>query len=268
MDDIEIFCALQAVQDAEQREHDAEYAKQAAVAFLLAGIEHGRQERIRIRHAKRVYLTRFDLLRNPRFGTPWRRLYESQSDRAFITTMGFDTSTFNAILDAGFAERWNNTPIGRADVNPKGAARLFARSLDAAGALGLILHYLNTTIHEVGLQEIFALVPATCSRYITSGLKMLLETFRSMPDARISWPRGDEFSALNNLIQPRHPLLTGAFASIDGLLLPLQTSGHDDIENATYNGWLREHFVSSVLVFSPCGRLDPGHLILRLTSVQ
>jgi hypothetical protein len=146
------------------------------------------------------------------------------------------------------------TPIGRADVNPQGTTRLFSRSLDAAGALGLILHYLNTTIHEVGLQEIFALVPATCSRYITSGLKMLLETFRSMPDARISWPRGDEFSALNNLIRPRHPLLTGAFASIDGLLLPLQTSSRDDIENATYNGWLREHFVSSVLVFSPCGR--------------
>ena len=268
MDDTEIFYALQASRDTEQLEHDAEYAKQAAMAFLLAGIEHARQERIHIRYAKRLYLTRFDLLRNPRFRTPWQRLYKSQNDRAFITTMGFDTSTFHAILDTGFTHCWNTTPIGRADVNPKGTTRLFARSLDAAGALGLVLHYLNTTIHEVGLQEIFALVPATCSRYITSGLRMLLDTFRSMPDARISWPRGDEFSALNDLIRPRHPLLTGAFASIDGLLLPLQTSGRDDIENATYNGWLREHFVSSVLVFSPCGRLAPVHPISRMIYVQ
>jgi hypothetical protein len=111
MDDTEIFYALQAARDIEHLEHDAEYAKQAAMAFFIAGIEHARQERIRIRHAKRVYLTRFDLLRNPRFGTPWQHLYKSQNDRAFITTMGFDTSTFNAILDAGFTERWNTLPL-------------------------------------------------------------------------------------------------------------------------------------------------------------
>ena len=88
MDDTEIFDALQASRDTEQLEHDAEYAKQAAMAFLLAGIEHARQERIRIRYAKRLYRTQFDLLRNPRFRTPWQRLYKSQNDRAFITTMG------------------------------------------------------------------------------------------------------------------------------------------------------------------------------------
>ena len=112
MDDTEIFYALQASQDTEQLEHDAEYAKQAAMAFFLAGIEHAHQERIRICYAKRVYLTWFDLLRNPRFGTPWQRLYKSQNDRAFITTMGFNTSTFHAILNTGFSQRWNTTPIG------------------------------------------------------------------------------------------------------------------------------------------------------------
>ena len=43
------------------------------MALLLAGIEHARQERIRIRYAKRLYQTRFDLLRNPCFRTPWQR---------------------------------------------------------------------------------------------------------------------------------------------------------------------------------------------------
>ena len=42
MDDTEIFYALQASQDTKQLEHDAEYAKQAAMAFFLAGIEHAR----------------------------------------------------------------------------------------------------------------------------------------------------------------------------------------------------------------------------------
>jgi hypothetical protein len=69
-----------------------------------------------------------------------------------------------------------------------------------------------------------------------------------MPDAAIRWPKHhadenqSEFKKFNTLIRARHPLLTGAFASIDGLNLPLQTSADEEIENATYNGWLSEHF--------------------------
>jgi len=107
---------------------------------------------------------------------------------------------------------------------------------------------------ETSLQEIFALVPSTVVRYINFGLTILLYTLRRLPEAAITWPTGQKFSQLNSLIVRRHPLLTGAFASIDGLNLPVQTSGVEEIENATYNGWLRAHFVSSVLVFSPEGR--------------
>ncbi|KAG2079010.1 hypothetical protein BDR04DRAFT_997850, partial [Suillus decipiens] len=78
--------------------------------------------------------------------------------------------------------------------------------LNAGGALGFILHYLNSTMQETSLQQIFALIPCT-----------------------------------------------GAFRSIDGLKLPVQTSEDDEIENATYNGWLSEHFISSVITFSAEG---------------
>jgi hypothetical protein len=62
-----------------------------------------------------------------------------------------------------------------------------------------------------------------------------------------------EFERLNSLIVEQYPLLTGAFTSIDRLKLPLQTSSNKDIENATYNRWLSEYFISSVLVYSPDG---------------
>ncbi|KAJ3879203.1 hypothetical protein F5051DRAFT_302326, partial [Lentinula edodes] len=52
-------------------------------------------------------------------------------------------------------------------------------------------------------------------------------------------------------ILARHPLLVGAFGSLDGLKLPVQTSSDDDVENETYNGWLHEHFISNVIAFSP-----------------
>jgi hypothetical protein len=61
-----------------------------------------------------------------------------------------------------------------------------------------------------------------------------------------------------------HPLLNGAFVSIDGLNLPVQNSDDEDIENATFNGWLHNHFVSSVLVFLPKGQLTSMHASFEL----
>ena len=71
-----------------------------------------------------------------------------------------------------------------------------------------------------------------------------------MPDAAITWPHNDsKFEGNNSLIIEQHPQLLGAFGGIDGLNLPTQTSEDQDVENATYNGWLSEHFISSVLAF-------------------
>lgn len=79
---------------------------------------------------------------------------------------------------------------------------------------------------------------------------------RHLPEGRVAWPEGDEFQELNSYIVQRHPLLDGAFGSLDGLNLMCQTSSDVEIENATYNGWLHGHFVSSVLAWSSCGMLN------------
>jgi hypothetical protein len=34
-----------------------------------------------------------------------------------------------------------------------------------------------------------------------------------------------------------------------------ETSDDVDVENAMYNGWLSEHFISSVIVFPPDGMM-------------
>ncbi|KAG2360652.1 hypothetical protein BDR07DRAFT_1411952 [Suillus spraguei] len=62
--------------------------------------------------------------------------------------MGVDVSTFSLLLTAGFAQAWYETPIPREDVSAHGTSRIDKRSLDAAGALGLVLHYLNSTIQS------------------------------------------------------------------------------------------------------------------------
>ena len=74
-----------------------------------------------------------------------------------------------------------------------------------------------------------------------------------MPSGRISWPSDSDFNEFSDLICARHPLLQGAFGSIDGLNLPVGSSGDTEVENATYNGWLHKHCISNVFVFSPKG---------------
>ncbi|KAG2343750.1 hypothetical protein BDR05DRAFT_975791 [Suillus weaverae] len=238
--------------EAELSFNDNERA-QVLAAAIIAGSEVSRQEHIDTRHPHRLYLCQPQLLPNPRINTPWQVLYDSQNDRAFITTMGVDVSTFSSLLTTDFAQAWYKTLIPRDDVSTHGNPRTNQRSLDAAEVLGLVLHYLSSTMHAISLQQIFTIIPSTVTRYLNFGLQLLLCTLRTLSDAKIQWPGGLDFEHCSALVVARHGRLGGAFGSIDGLKLPVQTSDDADIKNTTFNGWLSEHFISSVLAFSAEG---------------
>jgi hypothetical protein len=145
--------------------------------------------------------------------------------------MGFNVTAFHFILQNGFEVKWIITPL----LWPTTASHISCCSLDAVGAFSLM--------------EIFTLVPSTVSHYINFSLEFLVDTLWKLDDAQVHWPEGSEFDELSNLTTVQHPLLQGAFGTIDDLNLPIQTL-NDDIENSTYNGWLHAHFVSSVFAFS------------------
>jgi hypothetical protein len=106
---------------------------------------------------------------------------------------------------------------------------------------------------EVSLSQIFTIIPTTVSCYIEFTLGILLFTLKCMKDAQIQWPVGNEFEENNSLILAQHPLLIGAFSSMDGLNLPVQTSQDQEVENAMFNGWLQKYFISSVFAFAANG---------------
>ena len=90
------------------------------LAVILACGCQSRLLRAEGRQRHRLYLCRPELIPNPRIGSPWQALYQSQSDRAFITTMGLDTATFHLLLNASFEFLWDSTPIPRTDTNING----------------------------------------------------------------------------------------------------------------------------------------------------
>jgi hypothetical protein len=120
--------------------------------------------------------------------------------------MGLDTVTFQLLLNTGFEFIWDSTAIPWTDINPISKPHLGACSLDAAGGLGLYLHYIQFSMREVGLQLIFALIPSTVSHYLAFACQILLETLCQYPAARVAWPNGGQFNEMTNLIQVIHVL--------------------------------------------------------------
>ncbi|TFK59608.1 hypothetical protein BDN72DRAFT_873026 [Pluteus cervinus] len=234
-------------------EEEEEQSQLLAAVVVLMGAQQSLDLQAAQRANSRQYLLHGELVGHPRMLSPWLALYEAANDWGFITTMGIDVTTFHDILQAGFEDRWLTTHIERVD-NPQSAAiRPSRRSLDSAGALGLGLHYLCSTTQNIALAQIFSLVPATVSRYLLMVIPTLLQTLKQMPDAQIRWLAGDEFEENSMLVEEHHPRLSGAFGTVDGLSLPVQTSNDEEMENSTYNGWKHSHNINNVIVYSATG---------------
>ena len=150
-----------ATQDEEYTQEDKEYELAFAAATIIAGAELALEIHVQRCNPSRLYLCHSQLLPNPCVTTPWQALYNSQNDQVFITTMGFNVETFGYILLSGFATSWYTMSNPCNDINILGDSRPEWCSLDPAGAFGLILHYLNSTMQETSLQYIFIIIPST-----------------------------------------------------------------------------------------------------------
>ncbi|KZV59014.1 hypothetical protein PENSPDRAFT_695526 [Peniophora sp. CONT] len=243
------------LQDDDKEESRRREAITLALLVALLAADANDEAKRQQRAMNKFVLHRADLLSNPRGETTWTRMYDNRSDSAFITTMGVNVKTFHLILNGVFAQYWNTTPIPCPDTSTTGPPRPHRCSLDAVGALGLALHYLCSTAYEISLQQMFALIPATTSCYILFSLAILLKTLRGMEHGHISWPVGEQFEQYAEVVRKRHGLLYGAFGSVDGLNLACQVSADLKIENACFNGWLHNHYISSVIVFNALGMI-------------
>ena len=172
------------------------------------------------------YLTRPDL--TPCHDSAWAYMYSAQNNRAFITTLGLDLKTFEE-LSGRFNSYWNNEVVHQDDVNPHGEPQPWRRLLDGSGCLGLVLHWLNSTMAEFSLHQIFGVTPSVCSRYLINGLSHLLQVLRKHPQAQITWPNSETLEMYSSMIEAKFPLLKKCFGFVDGLNLPIQAPGDDEL---------------------------------------
>ena len=217
---------------------------------LVIAAETARLSRVERRRQIKGKLTREDLV--PPARSPWRKVWEARNDAAFLVTMAITVELFEELLGL-FAPRFEAYSTHRADVNPRGKPRLGRRLVQAHDALALVLHWLGSACEMVQLQQIFAMTPTVCSRYLAYGRRVLLSILATYPAAAVIWPSEDLLREYCARIDKQHPLVRNAFGFVDGMRVPIMTSGDPEIENATYNGWTASHCVSNIFVFGPDG---------------
>jgi hypothetical protein len=208
-------------EDEDRQDEEDEDILLAIVALAILG------EPVPIR-SLRTYLTRQDLPGNPCTSSAWTHMRAVGSNRAFITVMGLDVQTFESIL-VPFDLAWNGTAIPRRDVNPNGAPQPSRRSLDSAGGLALVLHWLSSTMAAYTLQQIFSITAAVCSRDLVHARDCLLAVLQDLKISRITWPSTEQMCRrYSDLIKTKYPLLTNCFGFIDGLNLPVHVADDEE----------------------------------------
>ena len=129
------------------------------------------------------------------------------------------------------------------------------RSLDAPSCLGLVLGYTRTRGSLFSLQMIFGATHSVLALFLRYSIKLLYKVLKEEDSARIELPSNEQIREYQEVVSTHFPVLNGAWCVVDGLKIPIQKSGDEEIQNAYYNGWLHSHFVGCIFVFAPSGAI-------------
>lgn len=121
--------------------------------------------------------------------------------------------------------------------------------------LGLCLHWLNSTMRQKTLAQIFGIVPSCVSLYLNMGLEAVDRALQSLEFCQVRWPDPTSMAQYAAAIHAREPALSMSIGFVDGLNLRVAEPSEIDKQNAYYNGWLSGCYVSNVFVFTPNGKI-------------
>lgn len=194
--------------------------------------------------------------------SPFLFMYHSGNDQALINCCGVDHRTFSNLL-AFFSHAFNaytfdeQTGLIRKRKKTKGGAyKGRRRELDATGCLGLVLYWYRTRGSVArALALAFGLTSTPMYKWLKFGRRILLSVLQHVPEAKVKQPTQQEFLEYSNAIEEKYPLLQQVWGAADGLKLHIQQSGNYLIQNRYYNGWKSCHYINSVFVFGPDGKI-------------
>ena len=191
-------------------------------------------------------------------------LFESGNDQALLNCCAVDHRVFRNLLDL-FAPVFNrytfDAKTGRIrelKLTRNGNSTGRPRSIDAKGALGLVLYWYRTRGSVARAHALaFGLTSTPMYLWLKFSRQVLLSVLQDHPLAVVTDPSPTEMKQYMAAIASKYPILKEekVWAAADGLKLLLERSSDWGTQNKFYNGWTSNTYVSSVFVFAPDGRI-------------
>lgn len=192
--------------------------------------------------------------------SPWARLYGSDNMEGFITVTGLDPPCFRDLL--GEFTLLFNTHSPYADekgdirkIDGGSMRRGRPRKITAAGCLGLVLFWTRTSCYYWTIAGFFGLTGSPCELWLRFGKRMLLQVLRNRAEAKIQMPDQAKLEKYVGSIARLYPSLTNVAYVGDGLKILIEKSSDNVKQNAFYNGWKCDHFITNLFIFAPDGTI-------------
>ena len=197
----------------------------------------------------------------PHCESPFRYLFNSGNDQGLINATGLDFEVFNELLTI-FHPLTHEYCLDEKDrikmvtKTRNGTRKGRRRSIDSTGILGLVLMWYRTRGSCArGLSFVFGLTSTTLYRWLNFGRRLLLSALIKHPSAKVCLPTQDEFNEYAAAINEKYRYLQNVWGACDGLKTHIERPGNDVTQNRFYNGWIHGHYINSVFVFAPDGRI-------------
>jgi len=177
--------------------------------------------------------------------SPWYILYNNGSDSDFINITTLTRAGFQNLLT-----EFNKNYIVKAKPGRPGRP---PRVKDNHCVLAILLHFLGSQADSKTWQEMFGVAPATLDRLVWKGFNALKKSLDNLPEADIKWPSVQEQIILADKVAAKEPLIRGRWGFIDGKNYRVQEPNNSLKQNAMFNGWLHDVFVTGVACFTADG---------------
>jgi DDE superfamily endonuclease len=187
--------------------------------------------------------------------SPFVYLLNSRNDQALLNATGVDFDEFNQLLiqfqpvfDSFTVDESTGKIVAKTRYN-KGRKR----SIDAKGALGLVLMWYRTKGPcNRTLPLVFGLTFTSMMKWLLFAKKCL---FVALRDYAPRMPSVTKVQQYMEAIGKRYPHVASVAFAADGMKLSIEAPAHDLKQNKFYNGWKHGHFITNVFVFAADGTI-------------
>ncbi len=170
----------------------------------------------------------------------WMSILNSSHDLAMIEFCGVNRSGFHYLARRFAAHAYFSTER--------------RKCIGPTHILALTLSYMRSRGQQYTLQAMFNISAAAVSRYLHSGMEILIDILRTDTFGCIRWPRPSEMLRYSKMIEERFPHLPNCFGFVDGFRLFIQDFSVPNEQNAYYNQKYLSN-VANLLVSAPDGTI-------------